>query len=449
MFIGLSLLLGLILALLPFLLGPITLPIVFFLLLVLPWMIQDAFRIFIWLIVTWPLLYIFVRISLPAGIPDVTYERVLVPLLVCVFILEVIILKRRRIKLTTLDILALVYAVAQLSSRLFVIWFGWTGDLDLNGLLDGILIPLVLYWVVKSLLISRGHLKWLLRAFVIACLLISLTGLFEQAMGVKVFDYGTGSEADWGQRATGAMRNPAVFGAVLGMGILAGFSLLSHTKRKLPQAALKATIWILLYGVFASYTRSAWISVFFVLFAAQFFVNNMWKRTLPIFILGLLLLAFIWPRLPSSSSIVQRTLTENTITNRLDLMDLGWKLFLERPFLGWGSNALNTISRGQGLVASHNIYLTFLVDGGVVLFLSFFVFFGYLLAEAIRIYGMFEKGSLERNALVAMVGSILIFLLSGLSVELRYFGFINALVWICAGVIDFLRARSVMRKSFT
>ena len=448
MFIGLSLLLGSILALLPILFGPITLPIVFFMFLILPWLIQDAFKLFIWMIVTWPLLYVFVQVPLPAGVPDLTYGRAMVLLLVCVVILEVLILKRQLIKLTTLDILALVYVFAQLISHLFVNWFWGAGDQDLNGLLDIVLIPLVVYWVVKNLLVSRAHLKWLTWAFVITCLLIALTGIYEQAMGVKVFAYSTGWNPDWGDRATGAMRNPAAYGTTLGMGILASFSLLSHTKRKLPHATLVATIWILLYGVFASYTRSAWVSVYIILFAAQFFVNGMWKRTMPMFILGLLLIALIWPSLPNSSPIVQRTLQENTVNTRLHLIDFSWKLFLERPILGWGSNALNTISLRQGLEASHNIYLTFLVDGGMVLFLSFSIFVGYLITEAIRVYGMFKKGSLERDALVAMVGSVLILLLSGLSFELRYFEYTNILFWICMGVIDFLRIKSAV-KSFS
>jgi O-antigen ligase len=283
---------------------------------------------------------------------------------------------------------------------------------------------------------------------VFTCLLIALTGIYEQVMGVKVFEYSVGNNPDWGDRMTGALRNPAAFGTTLGMGILAGFSLLSHTKRKLLKAALVATFLILLYGVFASFTRSVWISVYIVLFAAQFFINGLWRRTLPLFILGLLLIAFIWPNLPNSSPLVQRTMQENTIAARLELIDFGWKLFLERPILGWGSNALNTISIGHGFEASHNIYLTFLVDGGVILFLSFSVFVGYLLNEAIRIFGMLTKGSLERNALITMVGSVLILLLSGLSTELRYFEYTNILFWIFMGVIDYLGTKLTV-KSFS
>lgn len=442
---------GLILAPLVLITGPKSLPIVIFLLFLLPWFLQDIFRLFIWLIVTWPILALFVRIPLPAGIPDLGYDRVLVLLLLCIIIIEALLSKRQLMKVTPLDILVIAYVMAQISSRLFVLWFGGVGSPDLNGFLDIILMPVLLYWMAKNLLVSREHLKWFLYALVIASLLICPTGLYEQAVGMRIFRTSVslgGSEvtyqwqdAQGGLRAAGALANPAIYGAVLGMGSLACICCLSLLKRKLTQAALLATIGVLLYGVFASYTRSAWLSVFVVLFAAQFFVNDLWKKTLPILMLGLLFLVLVWNILPDSSSIVQRALTTKTITQRADLNYIGWERFLEKPFMGWGSGALNTFDMMGAGDTSHNTYLTFLVDGGVFLFFSFSAVVGYILIRSIRIYRMIEKNRLERNVLVAMIGNLLIFLLVGQALELRYFGYFNALFWICAGVVDSLGTR--------
>lgn len=451
----LSLLNGLILASLILTLGPITLPIAFFMLLILPWLVRDKFRLFIWLIVTWPILTLFVRIPMPAGVPDLSYDRVLVLLLLCVIIVEAVLLKRRLMKITLLDALVVLYLLAQLISRMFVLWFGGIGRPDLNGLLDTILIPLFLYWMVKNLLVTKVHLEWFLCALVITCLLICLTGLYEQVMGIRVFRISTrlGGYQDifyWqdvqGGRAAGALGNPAIYGATLGMGILAGICCLTYIKGNLAQIALVATIGILLYGVFASYTRSAWIAVFIVLFAAQFFMGNLWKWTVPISILGLLLLVVMWEMLPGSSTIMSRATTMGSITPRLIVLHEGWERFLERPFLGWGSGALNNFGLMQAGTSSHNIFLTLLVDGGLVLFLSFSAVVGYLLISVIRVYGITKKSSFERNVLIVMTGNILIFLLSGLALELRYFGYFNALFWISASVIDCLGARCRSRE---
>jgi O-antigen ligase len=424
--IVLSVITGLALALITYHLGALSFPIVFFLIVIFPWLLHDNLRLFIWLIVTWPLLTLIVRYPLPAGIPDLSYERVLVLLLVCIILLEALLSNKRLMKITALDILIIGYLAAQMSSRFFVLWFGGIGKPDLNGLLDVILIPLALYWMIKNLIASEADLKWFLGALVIASLLVCLTGLYEQVVGMRVFKTSIslgGSEVTYlwqdpqGRlRAAGALANPAIYGATLGTGILAGICLLPQIKRKLTQAALVLTIGVLLYGVFASYTRSAWLSVFIALFAAQFFVNDLWKRTLPILMLGsVFVVLIIWNILPNSSDIVQRALTVNTITQRAELNHVGWEKFLERPYLGWGSGALNIFGDRQVGITSHNTYLTFLVDGGLLLFFSFAAVVGYLLVRIILVYKMTEKSSWERNVLVVMTGSVLIYLLSGLA----------------------------------
>jgi len=224
------------------------------------------------------------------------------------------------------------------------------------------------------------------------------------------------------------------------MGVLASLCCVVHAERKGTQAALVATIVVLLYGAFLSYTRSAWISIAVTLFIAQFYVKNLWRKTLPIFLVGVLLLVLAWGDLADNPMVKSRILAQDTVVGRLGLAQLAWDRFLERPLFGWGFGALNIFSLEQFGTTSHNMFLTFLVDGGLVVFLSFSALSVYLLIRAIRVYGMIEKNSLERSVLAAMTGCIVIFLMSGLSLELRYFGYFNALFWICAGVIDRLGA---------
>jgi O-antigen ligase len=448
--IAVSIIAGVLFSIIVLTLGIMSVPLIVFTLLILPWLLKDVFRLFVFLIITWPILTLFVRLPLPAGVPDLTYERALVLLLVGFVLIEALLRKRQLLKLSVLDILVGIYVIAQLSSRLFVLWFGGTGNPDLNGLLDIILIPIILYWLIKNLLVSREHLKWFLASILIACLLIGLTGLYEQAAGVRIFHLsvnlgGTDAQYMWqdvpGGRAAGAMINPAIYGAVLGIGVLAGIGLLPHIKQKLTRVAILAILGVLMFGVFASYTRSAWLSVFIVLFLAQFFITGLWKKTLPIFMLGLLVFAFVWNQIPAISIAVNRATFTDSLPIRFELIKIGWEEFLQRPLLGWGTGAYNAISFARVRDQSHNIYLTFLVDGGLALFLSFIVAIGYLLLRAIRIYRIAEKNSLERDAVVAMAGCVLIFLLSGLALELRYFSYINALFWIGAGVIDIIGLR--------
>jgi len=442
--IALSILASLIFALLVLVLGPISLPIIFSVLILFPWLLKDVFRLFILLIGTWPVLSIYLRIPLPAGIPDISYDRVLVLLLLCVIIIESLISKRQLKKVTPFDFLVITYVIAQLISRIFVLWFGGIGKADVNGLLDIIFIPAIMYWIVKNLFKSSFHLKWFLYALITVSVFICASGLYDRAIG---------ADRGWldvpGGRAVGVLGNPAIFGATLGMGILACIVCMVDAKRVRTRMIFIAVIGVLIYGVFVSYTRSAWVSVFIVLFIAQFFISGLWKKTMPFFFIGLLILILMWDKFPTGSAYLQRAMTVNTITDRVTLARVGWERFLERPFLGWGSGALNIFSHNQTELSSHNIYLTFLVDGGVFLFLSFLVVIGYLLIRAIRTFMITKQGSFERNILVAMVGNILIFLLSGLALELRFFGYFNVLFWMSAGIIDFLGSRLLGGKSIS
>jgi O-antigen ligase len=425
--------------------GPITLPIVFFAVLVLPWLMKDAFRLFVWLIVTWPLLTPFLRIPMPAGMPDISYDRVFFFMLVGLVIFEVFLSRTRPCtRFTPLDMLILAYLVAQLPSHLLVFWFGGTGALEPNIIVDALLRPVAMYWIAKNLLVSRLHIRRFLQALLITSLLICLTGLYEQAVRRKVsFEISgrtTGTDLDWDDgnrmRATGVLDNPAVYGATMGMGILAGICCLYNTKRHLTRLLFVATLGVLLYGVFVSYTRSAWLAVGIVLLAAQFFFKNLWKTTLPLFIFAALLLVITKDDVSHSSWIVSRALTTGTVNERLTLAHIGWERFLQKPGLGWGAGALNVFGLRDVGTTSHNIYLTLLVDGGLLLFLSFLAIPAYLLFTVIRIYNMTDHGSLERHLLIAATGNVMIYLLSGMALELRYFSYFNTLFWISMGFID-------------
>jgi len=445
---------GLILALLTFKLGPVTVPIVVFLFLILPWLVRDPFRLFIWLIVTWPVLTLYARIPLPAGIPDISYERVLVLLTLGIIILAGLAFKRRLPQIGILDVLAIAYAAVQVGSRVAVLWFGGLGTPDLDGFLGIIVLPILMYWMTKNLLVSRWHLKWLLYALILATVIICFSGLYERALGSQESPFPVSAHNELGDtrymdvrrgRAAGVLGNPAIYGAILGMGVLASLCCVVHTERKRTQVMLIVTIVLLLYGAFVSYTRSAWISIVVTLFIAQFYVKNLWRKTLPILLIGVLLLVLAWDNLAGNPIVKSRILGTENVVGRLDRAEFAWDLFLEKPFLGWGAGSLDILTSKQflgdsGFATSHNTFLTFLVDGGLAVFLCFSALSVYLLIRAIHIYGLTEKNSFERRVLAAMTGCILIFLMSGLSLELRYFGYFNALFWISAGVIDRLGA---------
>lgn len=440
-----SLLLGAVLGLLTFRLGVLLLPVLVAALL-LPWFLQDPFRLFLLLIVTWPVLTLYARIPLPAGIPDLSYERILILLTFGIILVEGLLRKRKLSRVGILDILVLMYVIMQLRSHILMSWFGGGRGSDLNGFLEVILL-LLMYWMAKNLLTTTWHLKWLLYSIIVASVIVCLTGLYEQALGTPQSPFPINDSLPHGMRfmdvpggrAAGVVVNPAIYGGVMGLGTLASLCCLAHVQDK-TRAILTATIFLLLYGLFASYTRSAWISSGITLLVGSFFVKDLWKRTLPISILSVLAVISKWSDLAENPIVARRLLSTRNLVYRDKLAEVAWYQFSKRPLQGWGAGALDAFTWVQLRDGSHNTFLTLLVDGGLLLFLGFLVLCLCVLLMSIRAYKLMQRDSLERHVLTAMVGSIVIYLMSGMALELRHFTYFGALFWIAVGTIDAVRA---------
>jgi len=453
--IMLSVLTGLILALLVHYLGLLSLPIVFFLVVIFPWLFRDTFRLYIWLIVTWPILALYARIPLPAGIPDLSYERVMVIILLIFLILDGFINPKKQLKFGWLTFFASILIVAQVGTSMHVILFGGIGSPSFDVIINSVLVPIGMYWITKNVILSRRHLTGFVYAVIFASLLICFTGLIDQVVGSEKSIFAPPAELGFaedsferymdvpGGRAGGVMGNPGIYGAVLGVGILTSISYVPHASERRTRIFLVASALILLIGVFASYTRQAWLAVALTLFLAQFFIRDMWKKFLPLFTLQLVIIGGI---LANSSLLDSRVLNPHNVNTRVDLSKLAWKLFLEKPLFGWGAGAMSTIGLQRLGLPSHNTFLSLLVDGGLILFFSFLIVLLYISFRIIQVYRQTEKNSLGRSVLVAMSGFILIFVMSGMARELRYFGYFNTMFWICAGVIDNLAEGYVSKE---
>lgn len=439
---GISLLLGI----LTVTLEVATLPIVVLVFFAFPWFVRNPFKAFIFLIVTWPALTLYIRIRLPTGMPDMTYERVLALLLVAILLLPALTFKR---KLPRPAVIPSIYFFMRAFSVAVALLLGGLVKPDLAVFLNSIAIPVVMYWLTKSLIKSTWHLKMLLYAFIIASVTICLSGIYERAIDALDSPFPVSPHNAEGDtryfgvprgRAAGVMANPAIYGAVVGMGALASLAASAHAQRRSAKLIWGLAAGLLMYGVFVSYTRSAWIAVIIALFITQFFIKNLWKKILPIFVIATLLLILASDSLLENDIVQNRILEEKHIIGRIDRVEFALEKFEEKPLFGWGPAALDALTEKRfpvsGFSGSHNTFVTILVDGGLLMFLCFVALITAWFWRAMQVIRLSAVDSFERSAIGVFAGCILIYLLSGLSLELRFFGYTNALLWISAGAIE-------------
>ncbi len=420
---------------------------------VLPWFINDPFRIYLFLLATWPVLNLYIQVTLPAGMPDLNYERVLVLMAVVLVLIPALAFKR---KVPRLGLWVMLYIGGQAISYAMTLLWGGHVSPDLVILLNSFLIPMALYWLTKVVITSRRRIVQLFYALIIASVMISLSGIYEQVFNLQESPFplatGTASGERYldvpGGRAAGVIGNPAIYGVLVTVGLLTSICCFHESKRKSHKSLLAASILLLSYSVVVSYTRSAWIASILSLIVAQFFIKSLAKWLLQLFLVGIFAAAFYLLVVGDTdflnSPIFQdRILNEQNLTGRVDRGIFAWDLVLERPIFGWGAGSLNYYTGKQfpqgGFDSSHNTYLTMLVDGGLLLFGAFIVLVAFWLLQAWSVWQLSLPWTLERNVLGAMLGIMLLFLISGLALELKYFGYFSALFWIAGAILERLR----------
>ena len=227
---------------------------------------------------------------------------------------------------------------------------------------------------------------------------------------------------------------------MMGMGLLASVCWLAYDRRAHVRIAAGLIAGLLMYGVFVSYTRSAWIAVLVGCVLVPWYIKGLWKMVVPVLLIAVLVLVGKWSRLETSDLVKNRVLAPQNIVGRVDTIEWGWQRFFENPILGKGPGALDLLTERafDESWSSHNTFLTMLVDGGALLLVSFALIVLRWLRTAGAVIRSTSRNQFEHGLAAVMVGWIIIWLVSGMSLELRYFSYFIACFWITGAIIESL-----------
>ncbi|MBW2065619.1 MAG: O-antigen ligase family protein [Deltaproteobacteria bacterium] len=122
---------------------------------------------------------------------------------------------------------------------------------------------------------------------------------------------------------------------------------------------------------------------------------------------GIFLVYLVKPESVGLDTFFSSAGRSRTLTGRTELWISGWRLFLERPLLGWGFDNLATLSQQSGGKIGygqfHNGYIDLLVRGGCAGSIVFLIFCGWLLVAFFR--------ALRKHAESAMCLVLLVFII--------------------------------------
>jgi O-antigen ligase len=284
-------------------------------------------------------------------------------------------------------IILMIYAIFTFLSFLWSINQVVTIQKSLLTVLPNFIVTLIVYYAVKD----RADLEKMFMAYVVGCVIISFASLYAYATGYNL------TEEDEG-RITAFNQDQNELSFLLSFGIVSILYLLNYSILKKAVKALLIVLGVVFAFVILT-TGSRMGLILLVLIAVTVAFMNIRKGRIVFFVpvilvVGLTLFEFLPDTTRERLFQIQDQVKSRDLTGRVAIWKLGFNAFEKKNayVLGTGYNTFRSlITEKSGLsAASHNTYLSVLVELGVAGFCIYLIMIAYLL---FRIYYLFRKGS--------------------------------------------------------
>jgi O-antigen ligase len=271
--------------------------------------------------------------------------------------------------------------------------------------------------------------------------------LVELATHQNLWGYTAWQEAaasTGGARAVSTLANPGVLGMFLGVGIVLALAVLTWGG---PRSLRRLSILMLIVGtpgLLATLTRGPILAT---AVAAVLVLVLGHKRLLGVVVIAstVIVLFALWPSIQATSLYQKRGAETTNVRVRSGLQDWSLQLAEQKPIFGWGYGSFDRVKETSELTAvggisiryllettSHNSYLTILVETGVIGLLLYALPFLILAGRAIvRARAPTRDGWIIAGA----IASLLVIVLSGVTLDFRFFSFAQVLPWILLAML--------------
>jgi O-antigen ligase len=302
--------------------------------------------------------------------------------------------------------------------------------------------PLVYYFVAfragRTLTATR-----VLYAFLISCALQGAMAFVELPTKWNLW-HDDSWHTDGISRSVATLQNPAVLGAFVGAGVVVALAVLVWEG---PRQLRRISIFVLavgLPGIAFTFTRGPIVATAVVGLLVVLLRGRARLAAIGVVAAAVLALISVWPSLTHTSIYRERVAQSRNVEARIVLQDWSLRLAKEKPILGWGYQSFDRVKNSANFSAgllpvalgldstSHDTYLTVLVEyGGVGLFLLLAPF----VVIATRSLRRARQLSPDRWLLIGGSAAVAVVLLTGATIDFRFFSFVPALPWLLLGLL--------------
>jgi O-antigen ligase len=393
------------------------------------------------------------RIVLPGVWPDIDLPRMLFVFVWLVFLLEILLGRRRLLPGGAVGIMMLLLMTVILASMVV------SGHMVIRVFLNGYVIPYAMFAISRNVLSDRRAVdRFIFWLAIPLALYFPLTSILEhyKVYGLLFPRYigkamAGDVEINWGGRAMGAFIQPAVTGmAMAAMFVLALYAL-SRVRSVFASLYKLVLVLVTPIGIFFTYTRSVYLG-----FVGALMVLVVMSRRLRLTALILLValgLAVIgnWSSVTTANREQGGVGEVSTAQARVVVFQASMMMFREHPILGCGFDQF--IKKAQPYVEQvqrtilgyreaaigtevnqHNQFVSILTELGLVGFIPFvliYVLLFHMLFRARRA----DVAIYDSEFVVAVLAVMTTYVAAIMFIEPRWFEFMNTLPFMLMGIV--------------
>lgn len=392
-----------------------------------------------------------VRLAMP-GLPDLSIDRLLLIWIIIMFLLQLVVYKRKLQGPFTLDVLIITHTVYIFVSMLF------SKPTALPAWLMSSLMPLFAYLYGRHIIKDDKQIRIIFLFFLGISVYFFITAIGEhfrwhQLVWPKAILDPTAGQLWHPGRARGPVMHPPLFGQLIAMLIPVYFFFLTRRTGVFTRFLLAISLSLSLVALLLAYTRGPWLAaaVSFLVLGA---LRNKYRKALGVLaVIGLLVGTLGLFQLADSDFLQERIGDEGTTENRFAFFLMSVKMIADHPLVGVGFFCAKEkhwlynqggyipfygyISKrsGRGTVP-HDIYLGRAADEGlisIIMLMSMGVIAG---REFLRKWRIDPPGRwFNRDAMAVMVSIGACYLAGGMVIDYRYFDLINVIVYLLMGIV--------------
>ncbi|WP_445256061.1 O-antigen ligase family protein [Nocardioides aurantiacus] len=317
-------------------------------------------------------------------------------------------------------------------------------------LLIGAVMPLSCFLFGALAFGGRRSVRWLLLLVLASSAYSALVSVLQFYGPSLVWPRYIADAPGWEGRAVGVFNQPVVNGLVLVLGYVAGLLVASHAGQSRVARIAAGTVAVACcFGVYLTHTRSAWLSFAFVVLLGAVLARG-W-RTGFVLTAGVtaLTVAASWSTFTSDDRDAGGVGSTNEVFDRLNMIATALWAVGEKPLLGWGIGRFPVVNtyfhqqwspsipwnRGYGY-ASHFDVLGVAVELGLVGLALWMLMMGLVAARLISSLQQLPAQEMDGQpfAVFALLALVTL-LITGLTVDLRFFDFPNIVVLLLVGAV--------------